>query len=211
MNKCKILKFREGQHIFCNSSSHQGQTTTIVKANDQRLRVKFDNPSHDDMFVDITDATIVADNFNPMKGPDPHSKVTNITPKHHTSGVATKASYYAVAKEQNTSIYNTWEQCNNQANGCPNAEFKRFNNHANAVNFLEMHTNDKLKINAKSVKLIYNDTKLKVLPLILKKLTIISSNVIQQSCNDENDIEYFQKYFFNEGKKHLILSTNNKS
>ena len=124
MSKRKNLNFKQGQHIFCTDGSHQGQTATIVKANNQRLRVKFDNQSHDGMFVDIADATIVANNFNPMKDSDPRSKVTNITPKHHISVVTAKVSYYAVAKGQNTGICHTWEQRNNQVNGYPNAKFK---------------------------------------------------------------------------------------
>ena len=60
------------------------------------------------MFVDITDATIIANNFNPMKDPNPH-KVTNVTPTlvHSTSIVASKPNYYAVVQGRKTRTYNT--------------------------------------------------------------------------------------------------------
>ena len=38
-----------------------------------------------------------------------------------------------------------------------------------------------------------------------------TATTIQQSYNDENDIEYLQKCFFNKVRKHLIPSTDNHS
>ena len=88
MNNRRGSKFQNGQHIFCTGGSHQGQTSAIVKANNQRLTVKFNNPTHVDMFVDVANAIIVANNFNLMKNPNPCIKTT--------SKVAPNSGYYAL-------------------------------------------------------------------------------------------------------------------
>ena len=88
------------------------------------ITVKFDNPTHVGMFVDISDAIIMANDFNPIKNTDPCIKTT--------TKVASNPGYYAVAKGRNTGVYYKWEQCNNQINGYPNSKFKRFNNQVDA-------------------------------------------------------------------------------
>ena len=203
MNKHKGSKFKNGQHIFCTGGLHQGQTATIVKANNQRLTVKFDNPTHVGMFVDISDAIIVANNFDPMKDTDPRIKTT--------TKVAPNPGYYAVAKGRNTGVYNNWEQCNNQVNGYPDSKFKKFNNLVDDVNFVETHNDNQSTINAKGAKMIHNDTELNVLPLLLCQLAMTTATTINQTCNDEHHIQHTQESFFKEVKKYLHPSADKDS
>ena len=150
------------------------------------------------MFVDIADATIVANNFNPMKDPDPR-KVTNVTPTlaHSASIVASKPNYYAVAQGRRTGIYNTWNQCNEQVKGYSNAKFKKFINRHDAVNFVEFHNENKQIMKEDQAKImnekLQNNTNSNCetdeLPLLLQQLAITTATVTQLYIKLYPDIE----------------------
>ena len=45
--------------------------------------------------------------------------------------------HYAVKVGRTTGVFPTWEECEKQVKGHKGAIFKRFNNHQDAINFVE--------------------------------------------------------------------------
>ena len=107
------------------------------------------------MLVNIADATIFANNFNPMKDPDPR-KLTNVTPTlaHNTSIVLSKPDYYAVAKGHKTGNYNTWNQCKEQVKGYTNAKFGKFTHRHDAIKIVNIHNEKKQILKTDQAKIM---------------------------------------------------------
>lgn len=61
-----------------------------------------------------------------------------------------KIGYYAVKNGRKPGIYNTWEECNQQILGFPNALFKKFNSYSEAEDF--MNGGEKSKLTENTVK-----------------------------------------------------------
>lgn len=64
-------------------------------------------------------------------------------------------NYYAVKKGRHTGIFKTWDECKKEVIGYQNAEYKKFNNINDAINYLNGKNLEKEKVNK-----IMNDYKL---------------------------------------------------
>ena len=187
-------KFKKDQRIFCSGGSHQGETAVILKVNNQRLRVKFDNPKHDGMFVDVADAIIISQDFDVIKDPDPRIKsVPTFTPKY---------GYYAVAKGRNVGVYHTWEECEEEVKGFKNAKFRKFKNLNDALNFVHVYSEQKPAIKDNNAFKMPDQKKIE-LSTLLNQLAITTAIAIKEACKDKNNVQETHECFYNEVKKYL--------
>ena len=179
-------KFRKDQRIFCSGGSHQGETAVILKVNNQRLRVKFDNPKHVGMFVDVTDAIIIPQDFD-------FKPVSTFTPKF---------GFYAVAKGRNVGVYHTWEECEKEVKGVSNAKFRKFQNLNDALNFIHVNSEQKPAAKDNSALKMPNQKKIE-LSTLLSHLATTTAILIKEACQDKKEVQETHECFYNEVKKHL--------
>lgn len=61
--------------------------------------------------------------------------------------------YYCVRVGRNPGIYSNWEDCKKEVNGFPKAEYKKFENKEEALNYMNMSNKDtKSKVNINDIK-----------------------------------------------------------